>query len=139
MLTSANYTREENVMRPGEHVAPEHDVKKPGYKVYYNRIKGSITHLPDGTQITFQGGQFGTANDEIKAFLDKIADKQGSQIYTKQEVGEALVVEAAVMAEGAALPASAAATAGARPTVETVAAVRNNVPTARAAASRPSK
>lgn len=86
MLNSSNYQAQENVLNSGEEIVSSlEDMKDPNYKVYYHHIKNAITHLPDGAQLTFRGGMFGTANKEIQAYLDKIADKRGTMVYTKKE------------------------------------------------------
>lgn len=84
MLNSSNYVREEGVINSGETIAAEVQVTE-GSKIYYSSIPNSITHMPDGAQITFTGGQFMTSNPDIIAFLDKIADKPTTPIYTKRE------------------------------------------------------
>lgn len=86
MLNSSNYQAQEDVLNSGEEIVSSlEDMNDPNYKVYYHHIKNAITHLPDGAQITFRGGMFGTANPEIQAFLDKIADKRGTMVYTRKE------------------------------------------------------
>ena len=110
MLSSANYVREEGVLNSGEEIAPEMDLKSPDVKIYYALVANSRTHMPDGAEIIFRGGQFATANPEIKAFLDKISDKRGSIIYTKSNTG--LVQELANVAEDAASKASDASNLG---------------------------
>jgi hypothetical protein len=84
MLNSSNYVREEGVINSGETIAAEVKLT-PGSKIYYCTIPNSITHLPDGAQITFAGGQFMTSNPDIIAYLDKIADKPTTPIYTKKD------------------------------------------------------
>jgi hypothetical protein len=51
MLNSQNYHRDENVIQIGETIASEVDYKDPNVKVYYHRIKGAQTHMPDGAAI----------------------------------------------------------------------------------------
>jgi hypothetical protein len=96
---------EEGILNSGEELSPAdmETLKNPDCKVYYSRVKGSITHMPDGAQISFRGGMFATANKEVKAYLDKIADKVGSQIYTKSENQQDPEAKAAALA--AMLPA----------------------------------
>lgn len=84
MLNSRNYAREENVINIGEEIAPEVDLKNPKTRIYYHQVKGAITHLPDGAQITFRGGMYATQNEEVIKFLDKLADKRGTMIFTKK-------------------------------------------------------
>lgn len=85
MLNSANYTRDDGVLNVGETIDAEVDMSVPGMKVYYCSIANSVTHMPDGSTICFRGGQFATSNKDIQAFLDKIADKPTTPIYTKQD------------------------------------------------------
>lgn len=84
MLNSSNYVREEGVLNSGEIIAAETKVV-PGSKVYYSTVPNSITHMPDGAQITFTGGQYMTSNKDIIAFLDKIADRPTTPIFTKKD------------------------------------------------------
>lgn len=84
MLNSSNYIREEGVINSGEVISAEVTVE-PGSKIYYCTIPNSITHLPDGAQITFTGSQFMTSNPVIIEYLDKISDKPTTPIYTKKD------------------------------------------------------
>ena len=84
MLSSANYVRDEKVTLIGEEIGTEVDLSVPGIKIYYSRFPHVRTHLPDGAEIIFRGGMFATANPHIKEFLDKVADKPASLVYTKQ-------------------------------------------------------
>ena len=103
MLSSSNYSRDEGILNTGEQIAPEIDFKTPGLKIYYHQTKGAKTHMPDGAEIQFMGGMFATANEDIKAYLDKIADKRGTMIYTKKS--DNIVMEVAQAAADAAAPA----------------------------------
>jgi len=96
MLNSSNYTRDEGVLNVGETIAPEVDMTIKGMKIYYCSIPNSVTHMPDGAEICFKGGQFATANKEIQEFLDKIADKRTTSIYTKQDTFTAQLAGASV-------------------------------------------
>ncbi len=79
------------VLRSGEQVHSDlAALKSPDSKTYYHRVPGAKTHMPDGLEIQFLGGVFVTADPEIKAMLDKIADSPTSQVYTKSEVREKL-------------------------------------------------
>lgn len=102
MLNSRNYQSDKEVINSGESIAPESNLQDPNVKVYYHQVPGAITHLPDGAQLQFLGGQFATGNDEIKAYLDKIADKKGSMVFTKKTVG--VNPEVALAASAAAAP-----------------------------------
>ena len=84
MLNSSNYVREEGVLNSGEIIAAEVKVVE-GSKIYYCTVPNSITHMPDGAQITFTGGQYMTSNPDIIAFLDKIADRPTTPVYTKKD------------------------------------------------------
>lgn len=103
MLNSANYMSDKEVINSGEVISPEYDLKDPNVKVYYHQVAGAKTHLPDGAEIQFTGGQFATANAEIKAYLDKIADKRGTMVFTKKTVG--VNPDMALAASSAAEPA----------------------------------
>lgn len=109
MLNSRNYFRDANVINTGEEIAPEADLKDPETKIYYHQVKGARTHLSDGAEIVFRGGMFATANPEIKAFLDKIADKRGSMVFTKSV--ETAINELATAAADAAAKSGDALTA----------------------------
>lgn len=101
MLNTSNYVSNDGVLRAGEELEPAQleDLKKPGCKVYYHRVPGAITHMPDGAQITFRGGMFATTNKDIQEYLDKIADKHQSQVFTKTaDAMNAEIVQAALAA-----------------------------------------
>lgn len=107
MLNSSNYAREEGVLNVGVRINPEIDLKDPAVKVYYHQVKGARTVMPDGAEIVFWGGQFATKNKEIMEYMDKIADKPGTMIYTKSKA--AIVSELQEAADDAARRASEAA------------------------------
>lgn len=121
MLSSANYVKDEKVLNTGEQIAPDLNLKDPNVKVYYHQVKGAQTHLPDGAAIVFTGGQFSTANEDIIAYLDKVADKRGSMIYTRTATN--IVYEVAQAAEDAKLPTGDAAQLNVPVSKETLAAV----------------
>lgn len=86
MLNSRNYQSDANILNSGEEIVTSiEELNDPNAKTYHHYVKNSVTHLPDGAQITFRGGVFVTANPEIQAFLDKIADKRGSMVFTKKD------------------------------------------------------
>ena len=86
MLNSRNYSSEDGVINVGQEIAPDLEaLKDPSARVYHHRVPGAQTHMPDGAAIVFRGGIFVTTNEEIIAFLDRIADKGGSMIYTKSD------------------------------------------------------
>ena len=60
-------------------------------KVYYHRVPGARTHMPDGLEIVFLGGMFATEDETIIAELDKIADKASSGIFTNSAIAENLL------------------------------------------------
>jgi len=127
MLSSSNYSREEGVLNTGQVISPaltEKELKDPNLKIYYHQVKGAKTHMPDGAEIVFQGGMFATANEEIKFYLDKIADKRGSMVYTKSVAP--ILLEVAIAAEGASLPAGDASTVDTAPSAEMIQAVAQN-------------
>jgi len=106
MLNSRNYQSDEQVLNSGEEVFTDpEEYKDPNAKTYYHYIPNAITHLPDGAQLTFRGGIFVTANPEIQAYLDKIANKRGSMVYTKQEKKEQIDSEVRDVALTAMVPA----------------------------------
>lgn len=105
MLNSMNYQSDKEVINVGETIASETDFKDPNVTIYYHQTKGAQTHMPDGAAIVFVGGQFATSNPEIKAYLDKIANKPGTQVYTKKEVARQNLKELANLAEEARVPA----------------------------------
>ena len=125
MLNSRNYVSEPGVLHVGEDIASETDLQDPETRVYYHQVKGACTHLSDGSAVVFKGGMYATKNPEIIAHLDKIADKRGSQIYTKNNRN--IVHEVATVAEDAARPGGDAALTLANavptPSAEMIAAV----------------
>jgi hypothetical protein len=126
MLTSSNYVVEEGVLRAGEEIAPEFDLKAPGTKIYRATVHNCRTHLPDGAEIRFRGGMFATANPTIIAFLDKIANKRGSLVYTTD--ADAALQEMATAAQDAMTPAGDAGALGMAPSAEVLAGVKNLKP-----------
>lgn len=83
MLNSSNYVAAPNELNSGNQLAPDLDLSDPEVKVYYHQVKGAKSHLPDGMEINFLGGMYATKHPDVKAFLDKIADKQGSMVFTR--------------------------------------------------------
>ena len=78
-------------------------------KVYYHRVPGARTHLPDGLEIVFLGGMFATEDESIIAELDKIADKASSGIFTSSAIAENLLSQERKAAADAADTAGTAA------------------------------
>lgn len=126
MLTSANYSRDENVINSGEEIAPEFDLKAPGVKIYRASVPNCRTHLPDGAEIRFRGGMFATANPEIIAFLDKIANRRGSLVYTTTD--DMITQELASASEDAAKPAGDAQSFGSVASIEMLTATKSLKP-----------
>lgn len=92
------------VLRSGE-TAPAATLaalKDKSAKTYYHMVPGASFIMPDGLRIEFRGGQFVTADQEIIAELDKIVNKNTSQIYTKQDAKESQLAAAAKAAADAA-------------------------------------
>lgn len=106
------YTTDPGVLRSGEVLEPIFDpelLKDPNTKIYYHATKGAVTHLPDGMEIQFRGGMFATNNADAIAYLDKIADKPGTQVFTKKETELAAKAENEALAESARAPTGDAA------------------------------
>lgn len=84
-------TEKSPVLRSGEVVASSmHALKNPNASVFHHMIPGANFIMPDGLEIKFLGGQFVTADPDVIAELEKIADKPTSMVFTKT-----LAVEAA--------------------------------------------
>ena len=83
-------------------------MKSTPVKTYHHIVRGAKFMMPDGLEVQFLGGSFTTADPEIIAELDKVANRPASMVYTKAEVVQ----------EVAALTAKAAADA-ARQSAET--------------------
>lgn len=71
-------------------------------KTYYHMVPGASFIMPDGLRVEFRGGQFITTDLEIIGELDKVVNKNTSQIYTKEAAKEAQVAAAAKAAADAA-------------------------------------
>jgi len=76
-------------------------MKSTPVKTYHHIVRGAKFVMPDGLEVQFLGGSFTTADPEIIAELDKVANRPASMVYTKSEVVQ----------EVAALTAKAAADA----------------------------
>lgn len=117
MLNSSNYARDGEILNAGQEVVQDlQSLKDPNAKIYYHRVPGAQTHLPDGAAIVFRGGQFVTANPELIEFLDKIADKPASMVYTKSSDRIDAAVKSAALS--AASPASSALDSISQPVVK---------------------
>lgn len=110
MLNSSNYIANDGALNTGEQLAPDLDLSDPDTKVYYHQVKGARTHMPDGMEISFRGGMYATKHPEVKAFLDRIADRQGSMVFTKTNAH--IVKEIAVTQSDAKAPAGVARVLG---------------------------
>lgn len=78
------------VLRSGEKIATSQAaLNDPKAKTFYAMVKGCNFTMPDGLTIQFLGGQFTTADEAIIAELDKVSNRSGSLIYTRQEVAKA--------------------------------------------------
>lgn len=108
MINSRNAVRDQlTVIRSGEQVASSiAALKDPNARTYHHLIPGARFCMPDGLELQFLGGMFVTADADIIAELDKVANKTTSMIYTKQEV------VGAVTANNAKVAAEAGDTAG---------------------------
>lgn len=94
----------EPILRAGESVSTSVDAAKdPNAKTYYHMANGARFVMPDGLEVRFMGGQFTTADADIIAELDKVANKSASMIFTKREVIAVVAptVHAAAAAEAA--------------------------------------
>jgi len=108
MLNSMNYTRDEKVIRSGEVVAADANLKDPDVKVFYHQVAGAVSYLPDGAEIRYVGGQYSTKNPAILEFLNAIVDRPGSLVYSRRP-GSPIHTEAVEAALEVAQPAGNAA------------------------------
>ena len=109
MLSSQNYVREAGVLRSGEVVSSDVDMKTlkdPDAKVYRHSTPGARFFMPDGASLIFLGGVFITNNPDIIKELDKIANKPGTQVTTDEKALLRLRAEVQRAAEDAERPAS---------------------------------
>lgn len=107
----ANRTSQEQpasqVLRSGERLATTlAAAASEGHKTYYHRVAGAKTHLPDGLEIQFLGGVFMTADPQIQAHLDAVANRPGSGITTARASESALIAAERTAAADAANTAS---------------------------------
>lgn len=74
------------ILRSGETQTTTQDaLKDPNAKTYYHMVPGARFIMPNGLAVRFLGGMFCTNDPEIIAELNKVADRNASQIYTKSE------------------------------------------------------
>lgn len=104
MLNSQNYVKDDQIIRSGEVIAADVDLKDPSIKVYYHQVPSACTFLPDGAQIVFVGGQFATKNADIIKYMDAICDKMGTLVYSHKP-GAPITKEAVNLALEVAEPA----------------------------------
>lgn len=121
MLNSMNYSRDEKIIRSGEVVAADANLKDPEVKTFYHQVAGACSFLPDGAQITFTGGQYSTKNKEILFFLNAIVDRPGSLVYSHKP-GVPIPQEALEAALEVAQPAGNSANIGGQNTKSPAAA-----------------
>lgn len=65
-------------------------IKSKPVKTYYHMVRGAKFVMPDGLEVQFLGGVFTTADTDIMAELDKVANRPASMVYTKAEAVEAV-------------------------------------------------
>lgn len=65
-------------------------IRSKAVKTYHHMVRGAKFVMPDGLEVQFLGGHFTTADTDIMAELDEIANKPASMIYTKSEAVEAV-------------------------------------------------
>ena len=81
-------------------------LKAPGSKTYYHQVPGANYFMPNGLQIQFLGGVFTTADKEIIAELDAVADKNASLITSEKARQNLLAAQDKLQAEDAAKSAA---------------------------------
>lgn len=59
-------------------------------KTYYHRVPGARTHMADGTEIVFAGGFFATEDPAVQEFLDAIADRPASGVFTQKTTDDSI-------------------------------------------------
>lgn len=81
------------ILRTGEQLTTSAAALKEG-KTYHHTVQNARFIMPDGLAIIFMGGVFTTADTEIIAELDRVADRPASQIYTKLQNADSLKADA---------------------------------------------
>lgn len=104
MLNSQNYVKNDQVIRSGEVIAADSDLKDPDMKTYYHQVPGACTYMSDGAQIVFSGGQFSTKNPQIIEYMKTIVDRVGTLVYSRKP-GSPIPKEALDVAAEVAEPA----------------------------------
>lgn len=101
MINSQNGTA--TVLRSGESIASTVEaLKDKNAKTFFHMIPGARFVMPDGLEIKFLGGQFVTADPELIAELNKVADKSTSMIFTRKEVAASITAQSKQLADAAA-------------------------------------
>lgn len=103
-VNSMSGTQEQpKVLRIGESVASKVEaIKNPNAKTYYHMIPGAKFVMPDGLEINFFGGQFTTDDADVIVELDRVADRNGTMIFTRKESAEVIKQQASTLAKDAA-------------------------------------
>jgi len=77
-------------------------LKAAGSKTYYHQVPGANFFLPNGLQVQFLGGVFTTADKDIQAELDAVADRNTSLITSEKARQELLAAQDKMQAAAAA-------------------------------------
>lgn len=102
-MASSSTFNSASVLRVGETATTSvASLKDKNAKTYHHMVKGARFIMPDGLEVVFMGGVFTTADTEIIAELDKVANKASSMIYTRSEAAEAVNANIKQVAEEAA-------------------------------------
>jgi len=79
-------TQQPTVLRSGDKIVTSGEaLADKTAKTYYHTVHGAQFIMPDGLAVVFMGGRFTTADPAIIAELDKVANKSGTFITTKEE------------------------------------------------------
>jgi hypothetical protein len=65
-------------------------IKSKPVETEYHMVLGAKCVMPDGLEVQCLGGVFTTADTDIMAELDKVANRPASMVYTKAEAVEAV-------------------------------------------------
>lgn len=104
IATTSNFTAD-SVLHVGVVVESTIGSADPNMVIYTCTIPGSATHMPDGREIRFRGGVFGTSDPEVIKFLDGLARSPAAPVY-RQAQDDLIRHQLAGAAEGAAIPAA---------------------------------
>lgn len=122
MLNSMNYVRDDKIIRSGEVISSDPNLKDPDVKVFYHQVAGAKSYLPDGAEISFVGGQYATKNPAILEFLNAIVDRPGSMVFSRKP-GSPIPQEAIDVAAEVAQPAGNSGEVGHKAPPGTAAAI----------------